>query len=56
MSSAIVAERKNNGTIYEETYKQVDYEMNHIWPDWKKEAYNELFAFTAHATRLEIKK
>lgn len=36
-----------------DAYKQVNDTIN-AWPDWKKRAYNEMFAISAHAKKLKI--
>lgn len=37
-------------------YQELKREINTTWPEWKKVEYNELFAFSAHATELSVKR
>ena len=37
-------------------YQKIKREISTTWPEWKKVEYNELFAFSAHATELYIKR
>lgn len=36
-------------------YQQVNTEITEKWPNWKKEAYNEMFAISTHASKVIIK-
>ncbi len=38
----------------ERIYKKVNDEINNKWPEWKKKVYNEIFAVSAHAEKLNI--
>lgn len=35
-------------------YSAVKQEIQHTWPDWKKKAYNDNFANSAHAKKIII--
>lgn len=37
------------------SYEKVNKTINE-WPDWKKEAYNKMFAVSAHAEKVAIKR
>lgn len=37
-------------------YKRVSEEIDNSWPNWKKQVYNEMFAFSAHAGKVVVKK
>ena len=37
----------------QESYERVNKTING-WPDWKKKAYNEIFAVSAHAEKIPI--
>lgn len=39
---------KKSTTLYE----KIDNEIKTEWPTWKKEAYNSMFAVSAHATKV----
>lgn len=43
-----------DGWKKEETYIRIKQEATTTWPDWKKAAYNEMFAFSNHATKLTL--
>lgn len=45
-----------NKTTEKDLYNRVAEEINHRWPDWKKEAYNEMFAVSAHAGKISVRK
>lgn len=38
----------------QEYYEKINKQINE-WPDWKKQAYNDIFAVSAHAKKLDIK-
>lgn len=33
-------------------YNEVNRTINNEWPDWKKQAYNEMFAVSTHAKKI----
>lgn len=35
-------------------YSQVNKTINNEWPDWKKKAYNEMFAVSTHAKKISM--
>lgn len=35
-------------------YEKVNHTIMEEWPDWKKKAYNEMFAVSAHAKKIRI--
>lgn len=35
------------------SYQKISDEIN-AWPDWKKKAYNEIFAISTHAKKIPI--
>lgn len=37
----------------QEAYEKVNHTINE-WPDWKKRAYNEIFAVSTHAQKVFI--
>ena len=37
----------------QESYEKVNKTINQ-WPNWKKDAYNKMFAISTHAKRLNI--
>lgn len=37
-------------------YKEVNKAITDEWPDWKKQAYNEMFAVSAHAQKITIRQ
>lgn len=37
------------------TYEKVNHTINE-WPNWKKEAYNEMFAVSKHAKKVSINR
>lgn len=44
-------ERKRGGSTYENVRKELE-----SWPDWKKKAYNDNFATSAHAKKLNVRE
>ncbi len=40
----------------QEAYESVSNAINNEWPDWKKKAYNEMFAVSTHAKKILIQK
>lgn len=51
-------ERKKDNMMppeYVKLYQKICTEINN-WPAWKKKAYNEEFAKSTHAEKLEIEK
>lgn len=57
MNNFMIKNEKNEIELNRElTYKKVNSEINTIWPQWKKEAYNEMFAVSTHATKIEIER
>ncbi len=36
-------------------YNEVNRTITNEWPDWKKQAYNEMFAVSAHAQKITIR-
>lgn len=42
-------------SLPDELYQKTSAEINN-WPAWKKKAYNEEFAKSTHAEKLEIEK
>lgn len=40
----------------QEAYESVNNTINNEWPDWKKKAYNEMFAISAHAQKVAVGK
>lgn len=53
-----MARNKDKGSSWnpQAAYDKVNYSINHEWPDWKKKAYNEIFAVSAHAREVSIHK
>ena len=47
MSECITEQKYNINWRSDEIYKRVNQEID-SWPEWKKEAYNEMFAFSTH--------
>lgn len=47
--------KKDNMSLPDELYQRISAEINN-WPAWKKKAYNEEFAKSTHAEKLEIEK
>lgn len=37
----------------QEAYKKISEDINK-WPEWKKRAYNETFAISAHAQKVSV--
>lgn len=52
-SNAELTEKRWDPT---KSYKKVEESINNEWPDWKKKAYNEIFATSAHAKKLSVTK
>lgn len=56
MSSTITKTQNQSNWNTKETYEKVKSDINNEWPKWKKEAYNEMFAVSAHAQKISISK
>ena len=39
----------------QESYEKVNKTINE-WPNWKKDAYNKMFAVSAHAEKIVVKQ
>lgn len=37
-------------------YERVNHSITEEWPDWKKKAYNEMFAVSTHAEKILIRQ
>lgn len=49
-----MAEKKSRIEWFpEENYRRINKTLNE-WPDWKKEAYNRMFATSDHAQKLTL--
>lgn len=46
----------DNERYRESLYQKVNSEINTVCPRWKQEAYNEMFAVSTHANKIDIKK
>ncbi len=48
---------KTNGKSWnpQESYEKVNKTINE-WPNWKKDAYNKMFAVSAHAEKVAVKR
>ncbi len=55
MSKNVANQNQNVNWRSDEVYKRISQEINN-WPEWKKEAYNEMVAFSAHANKLSVGK
>lgn len=53
MSKRKIQEHKEKSWNPLESYQKVCNTIN-AWPNWKKMAYNEMFAISAHAEKLRI--
>jgi len=40
----------------DDLYQEIKREISTTWPEWKKVEYNELFAFSAHATKFSVRR
>jgi len=50
------AQKKENKWNQQSTYEKISEEISTNWPHWKKEAYNEMFAISTHATKIAVNK
>lgn len=56
MSRAMVKVSNESGWNTKTTYDKVNNDITNEWPRWKKEAYNETFAVSAHAIKIAVRK
>ncbi len=56
MSSTVIKKQTQSNWYTEATYRKVNADINDEWPDWKKRAYNEMFAVSAHASKVIVSK
>ena len=54
MSNVAYVKQSNWNT--QSAYEAINEEITPQWPEWKKRAYNEMFAVSTHAGKLEIKE
>lgn len=54
-SACPLIEAKTDNDVKKLKYERLREEMNG-WPDWKKKAYNEMFATSTHSEKLEVKE
>lgn len=53
MNNAVYVQKQNNWNTTA-AYNMVNQEITNEWPEWKKRAYNEMFAVSAHAQKVYI--
>ncbi len=56
MNSITTGKQVQSNWNTQATYIKVNADINDKWPTWKKEAYNEMFAVSAHANKVPISK
>ena len=56
MNSTVTKKQNHSNWNTQATYMKVNADINDEWPKWKKEAYNEMFAVSAHASKVLISK
>ena len=56
MNSTVTKKQNHSNWNIQATYMKVNADINDEWPKWKKEAYNEMFAVSAHASKVLISK
>lgn len=56
MEKAIGNETGKKSWNPQDAYDRISETINNEWPDWKKRAYNEMFAISAHAEKIMIQK
>lgn len=56
MSNTAIKTQNQSSWRTKATYEKVNADINNEWPKWKKEAYNEMFAVSAHAKKVVISK
>ena len=54
METTIVLEKEKIIEEKEVTYQKIDNEINNSWPEWKKKVYNEMFAVSIHAKKVNV--
>lgn len=55
MSKMAAAKASEKSWNPQESYEKVNKTINE-WPDWKKEAYNKMFAVSTHAEKVPIRR
>lgn len=53
MNNVVYAQKQNNWNMWD-AYDAVNKEITQDWPEWKKKAYNDMFAVSAHAGKIEV--
>ena len=56
MNSTVTKKQNHSNWNTQATYMKVNADINDEWPKWKKEAYNEMFAVSVHASKVLISK